>query len=338
MNASCSNPSADQTAPDQARQDDFAGPPVTAAEMAMLEKLARIGAELAVKVAARLDALLAEPMPAEPEAAKEAAQALHKEMREFDRLSRAYRLTIGLKQRAVANLEKWRRSRDEAAADTAQPGKRPEWAAKKHQVGAILEEIVRATQGDKQAGMTLQRTNRWFALRDREAQLPDRPLGELIARIARDFGYKIDWSEWQGQDWAEDAAQAFPPPPPPPPPPRFEHSFVSTVILPDGSGKIVEVGRTIDGQTVLYEEYRSAGAGAEIELSDGTRLRLQVAPNLQGEMEWYSEDSAEDVDVGWAQDPPPRPPTAEPAPPQPGADPPRRDAAPIRNYSVFGHL
>ena len=95
----------------------------------------------------------------------------------------------------------------------------------KQQVSDILEEVVGKTQGATEAAALPRRLHRWFAERDRETRLPNLPLGELVARIARDFAYKIDWSQWRGRDWAE-AAEAASPPPAPYTPPEIEIEIV----------------------------------------------------------------------------------------------------------------
>ena len=215
--------------PNRDREDDFTGPPVTAAEVALLQKLFLVGADLACEVAARVKAKLAEAaaMAGDPAAAKAAEQAAHQATETFEHMSRIARLTLGLKAKLVMNLEIWRRRRAQAAAGQAKTSENQRRNELKQQIGPILEEVVGQAHGAKAAASVAPSMNRWFAERDYETQLPNLPIGELIGRIAGAVGYVIDWSLWQDRyDWAKAAEASCPPEPAPPTITRIENVIV----------------------------------------------------------------------------------------------------------------
>ena len=242
-----------QPADPDRRRDNFTGPPVTAAELALLERLAFIGGELAEATGRRAKARLAEEealLPTDPAAARAAGEEADHDIKKFEHLSRMVRLTIGLKGQLSAALEKWRQRQDGAASEQDKSAERQRRADLKQKVGEVLEEIVRATQGDKPAASAIRRTNRWFAERDHEAGLPDLPLGEIIALIARDFGVEIDFKQWQDRDWAEAAAAALPSVTVL----KIERTFIGSIELADGETEWLEVGRTIGGKAIMYAD------------------------------------------------------------------------------------
>ena len=235
------------------REDDFTGPPVTAAEVALLQKLASIGGDLACKAAERAETRRAEAAVEANEAASKAAEAeARQETKTFERMSRMVGMTIGLKAKLVMDLERWRRRVAEAAAAPAKEAERRRRADMKRNVGDILNEVVGKAHGPKAAASVAQRINRWFAARDYETRLPDLPVGELAARIARDFGYKIVWSDWQDRLWAA-AAEAADPPEPPYTPPEIQIVLFDTVVTEDGDIIPVTLGILQPDGTIVPE-------------------------------------------------------------------------------------
>ena len=217
------------TDPDRDRGDDFTGPPVTAAEVALLQKLFLVGADLACEAAARAKAKLAEAATeaTDPAAAKAAEQAAAQATKTFEHMSRIARLTLGLKAKLVMDLETWRRRRAQAASGQAKTAETQRRNELKQKIGPILEEVVGQAHGGKAAASVAPSMNRWFAERDYETQLPNLPIGELIGRIAGAVGYVIDWSLWQDRyDWAKAAEAACPPEPAPPTITRIENVIV----------------------------------------------------------------------------------------------------------------
>ena len=207
------------TDPSRDREDDFTGPPVTAAEVALLQKLFLVGADLACEAAARVRAKQAEAaaMAGDPAAAKAAEQAATQATKTFEHMSRIARLTLGLKAKLVMDLETWRRRRAQDAAGQAKASETQRRNELKQKIGPILEEVVGQAHGAKAAASVAPSMNRWFAERDYETQLPNLPIGELIGRIAGAVGYVIDWSLWQDRyDWTKAAEASCPPEPAPP--------------------------------------------------------------------------------------------------------------------------
>jgi hypothetical protein len=156
-------------------------------------------------------------------------------------MSRMVGMTIGLKAKLVMDLERWRRRIAEAAAAPAKDADRRRRAEVKRNVGDILNEVVGKTHGAKEAASVARRINRWFAARDHETLLPDLPLGELVARIAREFGYKIVWSDWGHRHWAA-AAEAASPQEAPYTPPEIQRIIIDWVPTEDGGSRWVELG------------------------------------------------------------------------------------------------
>jgi hypothetical protein len=234
----------------QDRADDFTGPPVTAAEVALLQELAQMGANLARKAGVRAEAKQdAAALEANDAAAKAAENDANRETRTFEHMSRMFRLTLGLKAKLVIDLERWRRRVAEAAAEPAKDAERRRRAEMKRNVGDILNEVVGKAHGAKAAASVAQRLNRWFTERDYETQLPDLPLGALAARIARELGYTIVWGEWQDRDWAK-AAEAASPPEAPFTIPEIQRVVIHTE---DGGDTWVELGILQPDGTILPE-------------------------------------------------------------------------------------
>ena len=212
------NPTDQAADPNRDRADDFTGPPVTAAEVAVLQELGFIGADLARDAAGRAKAKLAEAAAnrAEPAASKAAEEEATQATKTFEHMTRVVRLTFGLKARLVMGLDIWRRRMAAGVAEQAKDAENRRRNGLKQQIGPILEQVVGKAHGAKAAASVAEPMNQWFAEREYETQLPDRPIGELIGRIAGAVGYKIDWSGSQDQPWAEAAEASCPPEPAPP--------------------------------------------------------------------------------------------------------------------------
>jgi hypothetical protein len=171
----------------------------------------------------------------------------------FARVSRAVRQTIFLEAR-LADVE--RRRQEEAAAQARQPALRPPpW----EQAGLSQDEWLRASRISARAGqaydaiekaidsqrslktqdrLTVELAERMDAGLDDERFLSDAPIGEVIAHICRELGFRPDWEEFDTEDVDLEAADLArlrlgrydPPPPDPithdpeddfyPPPPR----------------------------------------------------------------------------------------------------------------------
>src|SRR5271156_2581548 len=168
MNERHSNSHAEEAAAGpQDRADDFTGPPGTAAEVALLQELAQIGAGLARQAAGRAEAKRdAAAVEANEAAAKAAEAEARLETKTFEHMSRMVGMTIGLKAKLVMDLERWRRRIAEAAAAPGKAAERRRRAEMKRNVGDILNEAVGKAHGAKAAASVARRLNRWFTERD----------------------------------------------------------------------------------------------------------------------------------------------------------------------------
>ena len=187
------------------REDDFTGPPVTAAEVALLQDLATVYGELALEVAARAKAA-ARPVTAVRSEA--AAQIFAEQVKRGELLSRTVRLTLGLKSKLVMDLQTWRRRGAEAARE-AEERRTTRRKAQQETATAIVLEIVAKTEGASAAADARQPIQRWFAERDHERQLQDRPVGEIVAMLCRDLSKIVNLQDWQGRPWAAAAEALF---------------------------------------------------------------------------------------------------------------------------------
>jgi hypothetical protein len=200
--------------PDLDRPDDFAGPPITAAEGELLAKLVKVSGHLALEAAERVsEASQAErAVRATGASAAAASKALDQATERFELFSRAVRLTIGLKAQLVMDLQSWRKRA--AAAATAGGEQRAAAArerrqAQQQQASEIVQEIVAKSDGRVAAVQVREQITRWFAEREFEKGLPDLPVGEVVARLCRDLGRVVNRQDWQGRPWAADAEALF---------------------------------------------------------------------------------------------------------------------------------
>jgi hypothetical protein len=112
----------------------------------------------------------------------------------FARIARAVRQTFALE----ARLAEERRT-----AEAASAARRVE--RRKTKVRTAVERVLDAEPEESDA------ENLFYDLTERletdydDADITDRPIGELVARICRDLGVTPDWSLWQDEDWAIEA-------------------------------------------------------------------------------------------------------------------------------------
>jgi hypothetical protein len=158
--------------------------------LGMLRELAEIGMGLARKLQHEADQ--ADTVPAEL-------------VLTFSRLARAVRQTMALETR-LADDRLVRRGKVEAdeRAERFTRGR-----ANKAAVKDIVERIIDAGDGDTERLLD-DLDERLDDPRD-DAHFADRPLGDLVAAICRDLGVTLDWSLFEGQDWAVSADPAAPP-------------------------------------------------------------------------------------------------------------------------------
>jgi hypothetical protein len=189
------------------RPDDFAGPPITAAEAALLEKLAKVCGELAFEAAERVQAAsqAVRAAWASGASAKAASKALDEATRRFELFSRAVRLTIALKAKRVMELQAWRKRR--AAAASA--GGEQRAPARPEQATAIAQESFARSGDPTAATQARQPGTSSFPEREYERGLPDLPVGEVVAGLCRDLGQVVIPQDWHGRPWAEDAEALF---------------------------------------------------------------------------------------------------------------------------------
>lgn len=189
------------------RPDDFAGPPITAAEAELLGKLAKVCGELAFEAADRVQAAsqAVRAAWASGASAKAASRALDEATRRFEQFSRATRLTLALKAKRVMELQAWRKRR--AAAASA--GGEQRGPARPERTAATAQESV-ATSGDRTAAPQAREPGT-SAVPEREYErgLPDLPVGEVVAGLCRDLGQVVIPQDWHGRPWAEDAEALF---------------------------------------------------------------------------------------------------------------------------------
>jgi hypothetical protein len=118
----------------------------------------------------------------------------------FARVSRAVRLTVALQQKLVDGLEALEAGRP-AGKDGARPD--PDYILKAR-VERIVERTAEAEHDDDE--WAVDRLVRETAERlddiDLYGDLLDRPISEIVARIARDIGLPLDWSRLAEEAWA----------------------------------------------------------------------------------------------------------------------------------------
>jgi hypothetical protein len=165
-------------------------------QLRLLGRLAEIGLDAAEAVGRQARGETGGETQGEPPAAKGDLSLA------FARVSRAVRLTVALQQRLVDGL---------AALEAGPPAGKPKAAPAdpdyvlKARVERIVERTAEAEHDDdawavdklvREAGERLDDI-------DLYGDLLDRPMSEIVARIARDIGLPLDWSRLAGEAWAE---------------------------------------------------------------------------------------------------------------------------------------
>jgi hypothetical protein len=124
----------------------------------------------------------------------------------FDRVCRAVRLTQMLQEKLEREHEE--RARQVAAEAAAEHAARIE-----RKVTTVRRTVRSVLDVETEADATLDDLGLHGLMldgADREAEdaaFLDRPLGEIVARICFDLGLQPDWSLWDDEPWAADAAK-----------------------------------------------------------------------------------------------------------------------------------
>jgi len=134
----------------------------------------------------------------------------------FSRLTRAVRMTMAMElqvcetvKRLRAGLEAETAARAKAAAEAAARAELHALYGREDRVCRVMRQAIKAEIADKDAADSLydemaERLDEDDAFED----YGDRPVGEIIALICREFGLHPDWSRWAGEDWAIEEADA----------------------------------------------------------------------------------------------------------------------------------
>jgi hypothetical protein len=155
----------------------------------------------------------------------------------FDRVCRAVRLTLMLQ-------EKLEQEHDARAREAAAQAAAARAAEVERKVRAVRRTVRNILDVEIEADETLDDCSLHGGMLDsldRESgdqAFLDRPLGEIVARICADLGLRPDWSLWEDEPWAVEAAGAEPPteprePPrqaPPPDPDLAPEAFLADVL------------------------------------------------------------------------------------------------------------
>ena len=208
-----------------ARLARYAAEPVTAEDIERLERMAKLGEELAQEAAAEAR-VQNTPDPAE--------RTQHR--RDFERLERAMRMTIGLKAKLLFAHNAWQLRQAKAAAEAAkQTTERTRRTRQRDETLEVARDVIQATQPEHEILKTPGGLGRWYDERDRETPLAGRTLGEVLAGLCKDIGVTPDWRQWQG-GWVGDAAAAMPFEPP-------LEDIEIVAVGPDGESEVVSILR-----------------------------------------------------------------------------------------------
>jgi hypothetical protein len=205
-----------------ARLARYAAEPVTAEDIEQLLRLAKLGQELAEEAAEESRAKNT------PDPAQRAQRR-----RDFDRMTRAMRMTIGLKAKLLFAHNAWQLRKAKAAADEAkQTAERARRTQQRDETLAVARDVIQATQPEHEILKDPGGLGRWYDERDREKPLAGSTLGEVVAGLCKELDVTPDWRQWQGS-WVGDA-QAAMPYEPPYEPPEIEIVVVGPSSDPDG--------------------------------------------------------------------------------------------------------
>lgn len=133
----------------------------------------------------------------------------------FSRVARAVRMTLALEmkvceevKRLRAGLAQDRAARAKAAVEAAAKAERNALFDREDRVRDVMRQAIKAEITDKEAADTLYEE---MAERldddDDFKDYGDRPVGEIIALICREYDLHPDWSRWAGEDWAIEEAE-----------------------------------------------------------------------------------------------------------------------------------
>src|SRR5271154_4006632 len=201
MNDSFSHSVADEASSESpaARLARYGAEPVTAEDIEQLQRMAKLGQELAEEAAAE-SRVQNTPDPAQ--------RSQHR--RDFERLERALRMTIGLKAKLLFAHNAWQLRKAKAAADEAkQSTERTRRTQQRDETLSVARDVIQATEPEHEILKTPGGLGRWYDERDREKRLTGSSLGAVIAGLCKDLAVTPDWRQWQG-GWVGDAAAAMP--------------------------------------------------------------------------------------------------------------------------------
>jgi hypothetical protein len=190
-------------------------------KLPMLRELAELGMDMARDVRARAVAEpKPEPAPDRPATAdgriNEPAKAdgeTDSLARAFARLSRSVRMTLALHTKLI---EDYRRSDEERAAERTRRAAAARDAHRDTQmdkVTRVAEATIDAETGEDWNEREDLHDKLSECLKDFDdyADLGNRSIGEIIARICRDLGLKPDWRRWVDASWAKQEIAEKPP-------------------------------------------------------------------------------------------------------------------------------
>jgi hypothetical protein len=179
----------------------------TERHLRMLQELAEIGMDLARAVRRQaLEQAAAEPAGIDQTSTIERAGTTERVGGDlglvFSRIARAVRQTVALESK----IEEERRARDQRAeAEQAQRAAtiaRERKARQKARVKRIVEQAIDAEADGSDREDLLGDLDERLEDADLDADLAERPIGEIVARICRDLGIPLDWSRWEDEAWA----------------------------------------------------------------------------------------------------------------------------------------
>jgi hypothetical protein len=190
-------------------------------KLPMLRELAELGMDMARDVRDRAVAEpKPEPVPEEPATADDEADEPAKNdgktdslARAFARLSRSVRMTLALHTKL---LEDYRKSDEERAAERTRRAAAARAAHRANQMDKV-KRVAEATIDAETGEDWNEREDLHDALSERlkdfddYADLGNRSIGEIIARICRDLGLKPDWRRWVDAAWAKQEMAEKPP-------------------------------------------------------------------------------------------------------------------------------
>ena len=186
-------------------------------KLPMLRELAELGMDMARDVRDRAVAEpKPEPAPDQQATADEPAKNDGKTdslARAFARLSRSVRMTLALRAKLA---EDSRRSSEERAAERTRRAAAARDAHRDHQrnkVKRVAEATIDAETGEdwNEREDLLDALSERLKDFDDYADLGNRSIGEIIARICRDLGLKPDWRRWVDAAWAKQEMAEKPP-------------------------------------------------------------------------------------------------------------------------------